>query len=314
MRVFRHYTGLPDDARGAAVALGNFDGVHRGHRAVIAEAGRIARSIGAPFGVVTFEPHPRSVFHPEAPPFRLSSFRSKSRWIEPLGADLLYVIHFDLDFARKTPEAFIEEVLVGGLGVRHVVVGDGFRFGHGRTGSPSALASAGFGLTEMAPVRGADGCEYSSTRIRALLQEGRPEQAAALLGHWWEIEARVETGAQRGRTIGFPTANLKLGDYLEPAVGVYAVRAGIDEGQATRWVEGVANLGRRPTVDGRNLLLEVHLFDFAGDLYGKHLRVQLIAFLRPERKFPSFDDLRKQIAIDAQKARDVLARTPRDVP
>ncbi len=317
MRIFRHYTGLPEDARGAVVALGNFDGVHRGHQAVIAEAGRIARERGAPHGVVTFEPHPRTVFRPDDPPFRLSSFRSKSRWIEPLGVDLLFMLHFDLAFASQTAEDFAQQVLGAALGVRHVVVGEDFRFGHHRIGSAETLSAlgraAGFGVTAVPPVR-AEGVEISSTRIRDHLRAGRPEAAAALLGRWWEIEGRVERGDQRGRTIGFPTANVRLGDFLAPATGVYAVRAGIDEGEATEWFGGVANFGRRPTVDGRKLLLEVHLFDFAGDLYGRHLRVQFLSFLRPERKYESFEALKAQIVRDAEAARHLLASAPSAPP
>ena len=317
MRIFRHYTGLPEDARGAVAALGNFDGVHLGHQAVIGDAGRIARAMGAPHGVVTFEPHPRRLFRPDEPPFRLSSMRSKTRWIEPLGVDLLFILHFDREFAEKSAEAFVEETLVAGLGVRHIVVGADFRFGHQRCGSIDTLAGLGrrfgFGITTVPPVK-ADGVEISSTRIREDLRAGRPEAAAALLGHWWEVEGRVAPGEQRGRTIGFPTANLRLGDFLEPAAGVYAVRAALDEGDPAEWIGGVANFGRRPTVDGRQRLLEVHLFDFAGDLYGRHLRVQLLSFLRPERKFESLDALKAQIVRDGERARQILAGTPAEPP
>jgi len=314
MRIFRHYSELPADARRAAVALGNFDGVHRGHRAIVEETRRIARDRGVPIGVLTFEPHPRSVFDPDGPSFRLSSPRTKARWIAPLGVDLLFFQHFDRDFARRTPDEFVRSVLVDGLAASHVVVGDDFRFGRDRQGTPDMLEALGrahgFGVTQMADVIGPDGHGYSSSRIRAHLAAGRPVEAGVLLGHWWEIEGRVEPGFQRGRTIGFPTANLQLGDYLEPAIGVYAVRAGIDEGVATRWIDGVANLGRRPTVDGEGLLLEVHLFDFAADLYGRHLRVQLTGFIRPERKFASFVELKTQIARDGETARRLLADTP----
>ena len=295
--------------------MGNFDGVHRGHQTVIAEAGRIARSLNAPHGVVTFEPHPRSVFRPDDPPFRLSSLRSKSRWIEPLGPDLLFLLHFDMDFARQSAESFMDRVLADGLGARHLVVGTDFRFGHERSGSLDHLVRCRhFGLSTVDPVLAGDGLEISSTRIREDLRQGRPGAAASLLGHWWEVEGRVEHGDKRGRTIGFPTANVRLGDFLEPATGVYGVRAGVDEGAATAWIDGIANFGRRPTVDGKRLLLEVHLFDFAGDLYGKHLRVQFLSFIRPERKFDSFDALKRQIASDSDAARGVVAATPQVPP
>ena len=313
MRIFRHDRVAQGD-RGAVVAIGNFDGVHLGHQRVIAEAGAIARRLGAAHAVLTFEPHPRSVFRPQDPPFRLTPFRMKSRRIEALGVDLLFTLHFDLDFARRSAEAFVDGVLIEGLGARHVVVGYDFVFGHGRRGNSALLAergaALGFGVDIVAPVEAAGGAVYSSTRIREHLAAGRPRDAAALLGRFWEIDGRVERGDQRGRTIGFPTANIFLQDYLRPAAGVYAVRAALDEAGGTRWLDAVANFGTRPTFGGSDLRLEVHLFDFAGDLYGRHLRVALIEHLRPERKFPGIDALKAQIAEDAARARRIL----RDVP
>ncbi len=316
MRLFRHTADLPADTRGAAqgavVALGNFDGVHRGHQAVIGTAQRIARDLGAPSAVLTFEPHPRSVFRPADAPFRLSPFRVKARHIEALGVDLLFVCHFDDSFLHKSAEAFIEDDLVRGLGARHVVCGYDFLFGHGRRGDPALLKQAGlqhgFGVTEVGTIADEAGGVYSSTRIRDALVAGNPREAARLLGSPWEIEGRVEHGDHKGRTIGFPTANVELADYLRPAFGVYAVRTGVDHGPDTVWRDGVANLGRRPTVGGTVERLETHLFDFDGDLYGQHLRVQLIDFLRPERKFGSFAELKDQIVQDAAAARAVLAK------
>lgn len=311
MRIFRHTAGLPADARGAVAALGNFDGVHLGHQAVIGTAAGVAGRAGAPLAVLTFEPHPRRVFRPGDPPFRLTPFRIKARQIEALGVDLLFVIHFDAGFAKRTAEAFVEEVLVRDLGVCHVVVGYDFVFGRGRGGDVGLLSAMsgrlGFGVTSVEPAAGPEGAVFSSTRVRELLAAGRPRDAARVLGRPWEIEGRVEGGFRRGRTIGFPTANVALDDYLRPAFGVYAVRAGIDRGVGTEWLPGVANLGRRPTVGGTAELLEVHLFDFAGDLYGRHLRVQLVDFLRPERKFDGLDALKAQIALDAEAARRYLA-------
>ena len=315
MRILRHHTGLGDEDKGAVVAIGNFDGVHRGHRAVVDAAARIAREAGAPQGVLTFEPHPRSVFQPDIAPFRLTPFRGKARQIELLGADVLYALHFDLEFARHTAEEFVSGVLVEGVGARHVVVGADFVFGNRRRGTPKLLEDMakvhGFDVTFIEPVLGPDGLAYSSTRIRELLGSGRPAEAAVLLGRFWEIEGRVETGDRRGHTIGFPTANLGLGDYLRPATGVYAMRAGLDTpadgGGETAWFDGVANLGRRPTFGGDDLLLEAHLFNFDGDLYGRHLRVALIEHLRPERRFDGIDALKAQIAEDAVRARELLA-------
>jgi riboflavin kinase/FMN adenylyltransferase len=316
LRLFRHTDDLPEDARGAVLALGNFDGVHRGHQAVIGTAQRLARELGAPAGVVTFEPHPRSVFRKAEPHFRLSPFRVKARQLEALGLDLLVVCHFDDSFLHKSAVSFIEDDLVRGLAIRHAVCGSDFLFGHKRAGDAALLerygATHGFGVTAVGPVTDPRGGVYSSTRVRDALLAGNTREAAHLLGHFWEIEGRVEHGEQRGRTIGFPTANIELGEYLRPAFGVYAVRAGVDHGPDTVWRDGVANLGLRPTVGGTVERLEAHLFDFAGDLYGQHLRVQLIEHIRAERKFDSFDDLKAQIIQDAEAARRALS-LPRDV-
>jgi riboflavin kinase/FMN adenylyltransferase len=317
MRILRHTAGLSDRDKGSVVAIGNFDGVHRGHRAVFDAAGRIAHETGAEQAVLTFEPHPRSVFQPDIAPFRLTPFRSKARQIELLGVDILFALHFDMAFSRHSAEDFVSEILVEGLAASHVVVGDDFVFGNRRRGTPEFLAQEakkhGFDVTFIEPVAGADGVAYSSTRIRELLATGRPGDAAQLLGRFWEIEGRVEPGDKRGRTIGFPTANLGLDDYLRPATGVYAMRAGLDRPAGnggdveTVWFDGVANLGRRPTFGGDDLLLEAHLFDFEEDIYGQHLRVALIEYLRPETRFDGIDALKAQIAEDATRARELLA-------
>lgn len=311
MRVFRHFTELPPSARGAVVAIGNFDGIHRGHQAIIGESGRIARELGAPLAVLTFEPHPRSFFRPDSPPFRLTPFRIKARLIEALGVEILFVLGFDERLSRLSPEEFAEQVLVNGLGIRHAVVGDNFVFGHKRAGTAAMIASLGarlgFGVTCLARVRGPAEEIYSSTRIRDYLQAGDPTRAALLLGRYWEIEGRVQMGDRRGRQLGFPTANLRLDGFLEPARGVYAVRSGIDWGSEIQWHDGVANLGVRPMFDGKTLLLEVHLFDFADDVYGRHLRVALVDHLRPEAKFDSIDALIDQMNEDSQRARVILA-------
>lgn len=311
MRVFRHTSELPASARGAVVAIGNFDGIHRGHQAVIAETGRLARQAGAPPAVLTFEPHPRHFFRPELPPFRLTPFRIKARLIEALGVDELFVLNFDAEFSRLSAERFVAEVLARGLGIRHAVVGDNFAFGHKRAGNAALLEELGrrhgFGVTCLARVRGPGEEIYSSTRIREYLQAGDPTRAAPLLGRYWEIEGRVQPGDRRGRQLGFPTANLSIDGFLEPARGVYAVRAGLDRGSEIRWHDGVANLGVRPMFDGTVPLLEVHLFDFEGELYGQHLRVALVDHLRPEAKFPSVEALVEQMGEDSRRARVILA-------
>jgi riboflavin kinase / FMN adenylyltransferase len=297
--------------------MGNFDGVHRGHALLIGRVRELARADGRPVAVLTFEPHPRSVLVPAAEPFRLTPLRVKERELARLGVDLLFVQHFDLGFAAKSAEDFIAEIIVAAIGASDVVVGWDCTFGKNRRGTPDLLRAAGpqqgFAVTVLEPIRGADQTVYSSTHIRELLQAGQPRQAAALLGRFWEIDGRVATGDRRGRTIGFPTANLGLGDYLRPAFGVYAVRVsgdGPDDPLAGQTLDGVANLGLRPTVGGLELRLEAHLFDIDRDLYRRHLRVALIDFIRPEQKFADLDALKAQIAADAQKAREILAAIP----
>jgi riboflavin kinase/FMN adenylyltransferase len=319
MRLHRHTDNLPAAARGGVVAVGNFDGVHRGHQAVIGDAVRRAHAAGAPAQVLTFEPHPRRFFKPDTPPFQLTRLRTKARVLAGLGVDDLFVLRFNRDMSGYTAEVFIDRFLVRDLQARHVIVGYDFVFGKDRRGNPELLrerlAANSIGITIMAPVTAAElaavdvdpeSAVISSTGVRDAMRAGDPAAAARLLGRPFEIEARVQRGEARGRQLGFPTANLWLGDYLRPALGVYAVRAGIDEGPECH--RGVANLGLRPTFGGvAEPRLEVHLFDFDGDLYGRRLRVELVQFLRPERKFPDVAALREQIAHDATAARTVLA-------
>jgi riboflavin kinase/FMN adenylyltransferase len=317
LRIIRHPASSAAYERGAVLALGNFDGLHKGHAVLISEAASLARARGAPSAVLTFEPHPRNVFAPGCEPFRLTPFRVKEREIGRLGVDFMFIQHFDAEFSRQSAESFIDDVIVGAIGAVHVVVGHDCTFGNRRRGTPEMLrekgAAAGFGVTVIEPVRGAESV-YSSTRIRELLKDGKPREAAAQLGRFWEIDGRVALGDQRGRTIGFPTANLGLGEYLRPAFGVYAVRVsgdGADDPLDGTTVDGVANIGLRPTVGTLVPRLEAHLFDVNTDLYGRHLRVALVDFIRPEKKFASFMELKDQITADAAQAREILAAEPR---
>ena len=316
MRIFRHTAGLPESVRGGAVAVGNFDGVHRGHQAVIGEAGRLAGELGATLTVLTFEPHPRRFFRPEEPEFQLTPLRSKVRHMRALGVDTLQIIHFDEEFSKATAETFVTEIMADGLGARHVVVGFDFVFGHGRTGNVDLLRrmapALGFAVSAIEPVRADDGPVYSSTNIRTFLTEGKPRQATGLLGRVWEIEGRVLHGDRRGREIGFPTANLALDGYVEPALGVYAVWAGIEDRGETKWHMGVANIGRRPTFDGDGVVIEVYIFDFADDIYDRLLRVALVDYIRPEVKFEGVSVLREQIAKDCGAARSLLESIDRN--
>ena len=317
IRVIRHPGPGSNHSRGSVLAIGNFDGVHRGHAVLLGQVRDIARREGRPVAVLTFEPHPRTVFLPGAEPFRLTPFRVKERELARLGVELLFVQHFDLGFAAKSAEDFITDVIVGAIGASHVVVGWDCTFGNRRRGTPDLLRAAGaeqgFGVTVLEPVRSEDTTVYSSTHIRELLKAGKPREAATLLGRFWEIDGRVASGDRRGRTIGFPTANLGLDDYLHPALGVYAVRVsgdGPDDPLAGRTVDGVANIGLRPTVGGLVPRLEAHLFDTEVDLYARHLRVALVDFIRPERRFAGLDALKAQIAQDAAQARTILAAAP----
>jgi riboflavin kinase / FMN adenylyltransferase len=306
MKIFTDWRNLPAAARGASVALGNFDGVHIGHAEVL-RAAHAARP-DAPRAVLTFEPHPHTFFRPQDPPFRLTLSAERAVALAALGVEILYELPFNTDFSHITGERFITEVLHEGLGAAHLACGPDFAFGHRRSGDITLLTrraeELGMGLTIVPPVADAQG-PVSSTRIRRLLQEGYPERAALLLGRAHTIRGEVVHGDARGRTIGFPTANIQLGAHLEPARGVYAVTARLPDGGS---VKGVANLGQRPTVGGTESRLEVHLFDFSGDLYGQELEVALHGFIREEQKFESFDALKAQIVRDALEARALLDR------
>jgi riboflavin kinase/FMN adenylyltransferase len=296
------WTGLPETARGGTVALGNFDGAHLGHAAVLAAAHQARPELT--LAALTFEPHPREHFRPDDPAFRLTLLPAKARALAALGARHIHAVPFDANLAAMEAEAFVEQVLHRALGAKHLACGPDFAFGHRRGGDVAFLRQAaearGIGLSVVPKLADAEG-PISSTRIRRALQDGYPERAATLLGRPWAIPGVVTQGDARGRTLGFPTANLPLGRHLEPARGVYAVRVRLPDGRA---LPGVANLGRRPTLGGDpESRLEAHLFDFAGDLYGQELEVALIAFLREERRFAGLDALKAQIAADAAEAR-----------
>jgi riboflavin kinase/FMN adenylyltransferase len=289
-----------------ALALGNFDGVHRGHQVVLNAALDWASRKDIAPAVAVFDPHPRRYFQPDAPPFRLMDDRQQTDALEAMGFARAHVIPFDTSLADMMPREFAEIVLSGWANVGHVFVGADFEFGKNRSGDVAILAGIGeqlgFGVTGLG-LESAGDEKISSSRIRACLADGDVTDAAALLGRPWAVRGEIETGEQRGRTIGFPTANIALGDYCRPKFGVYAVRVRLD-GET---LPGVANVGLRPTVGGSVERLEVHLFDFVRDIYGKTVEVAFIDFLRPEQKFNGLDELKAQIAQDAAAARAVLA-------
>lgn len=306
LRVVHGWKGLAPADKGAAVALGNFDGVHRGHQRVIAGAAEGAKAHGAPLGVISFDPHPRRLFHPDEPTFRLMTPGQQGRALEALGVERFHVLPFDYEMASFTDREFVEKVLVGGLGVRHVAVGFDISFGKGRTGSPEAMQKYGdeLGFTvSVAEAVGEGGEKFSSTGVRAALRDGHPEAAAAILGRPFAIEGVVRRGKQLGRTLGFPTANVLMGDYVAPKFGVYATRTRLSDG---REIAGVSSLGVNPTTGEEEPRLEVWLFDFDEDLYGQVIETDLIAFLRPEEKFESVESLVAQVKRDEAAARAVL--------
>ncbi len=308
MRLIRSLETPPPSARGASVALGNFDGVHRGHQAVLDAARAAARPLGAPLGVLTFEPHSRQFFRPDDPPFRLTPLRAKVLRLRALRVDLLYVAHFDRNFSQRTAESFVRDVLVRGLGVRHVAVGEDFVFGHQRRGNAALLRDIGaqegsFEVTVVGTIGAA--ATVKSSRVRALLAEGQPLPAAEILGAWWRVAGVVRHGDARGRLLGYPTANLAMDGLVRPRFGIYAVRVQIEGEAALR--PAVASIGIRPTFGGGRPLFEVHLFDFQGDLYGRHLCVDVVEFLRPELKFPDVPSLQQAMADDSARAGAILA-------
>ncbi|TCO71722.1 bifunctional riboflavin kinase/FAD synthetase [Rhodovulum euryhalinum] len=313
MKTFTTWAGAPLGERGAVAAIGNFDGVHLGHRAVIEIARNEAASHGVPLGVLTFEPHPRQIFAPDAPPFRLMNAEARSNRLAKLGIDHLYELPFDARLAGLTPEAFAREVLHEGLGLAHVVVGQDFRFGKGRAGDVAALRQygddLGFRVTVVELVSNAEG-EVSSTAIRDALTDGRPRDAAAMLGHWHRIEGAVLHGDSRGHALGFPTANMSIHGLHRPRFGVYAVRVDVLAGPHAGTYDGAASIGVRPMFGENVPNCESFLFDFRGDLYGTHLSVALVEFLRDEAKYDSLNALVAQIEKDCARARQILSEEP----
>ena len=308
MKIYQHWQGLDVTAKGASVAMGNFDGVHLGHRAVI----DLARGTD-PLGILTFEPHPREYFAPQSPPFRLMNSEARANRLAKLGVERLYQLPFGPDLAGLSPDAFARDVLAQGLGVSHVVVGADFCFGKGRAGKAADLQALGntygFKVT-VADLVKSDGVEISSTAIRRALTDGRPRDAASMLGHWHRIEGEVIHGEKRGRELGYPTANMSVAGLHLPRFGVYAVFADILTGPQMGSYMGAASLGVRPMFGVNQPNLETYLFDFKGDLYGQHLSIAFVDYLRPELKFDGLPGLLAQMAADCTRAREILVALP----
>jgi riboflavin kinase/FMN adenylyltransferase len=309
MIVVHGMSDVPAGASGGVLAIGNFDGVHRGHQALLRAAQERAGELGAPAGVILFEPHPREFFEPDKPHFRLTPLARKLELLDELGADVAVVLTFDAALASLSARAFIERVLVDGLAARHVVIGYNFRFGKARAGDAETLRRAGealgFGVTVVAPV--GEGSEtFSSGVVRAALARGDVADAGRVLGTWWRASGPVIGGFGRGTGLGFPTANIALAPGTELAHGIYAARVYV-RGKA---YAGAAYLGTRPTFDDGPPMLEVFLLDFSGDLYEQEIAVEFIAYLRPDTRFASVEALKEQIARDCAEAETVLAAAP----
>lgn len=309
MKTLQTYSGLSKADQGAVIALGNFDGLHRGHQAVIAQAQTIADNLDAPLGIGLFRPHPYRFFKPDAPPFRLMSARIRAQVMDELGVEFLYEIPFSETLRDMDDTEFVEQVLHQGLGIKHVVVGEDYGFGKNRCGNVESLtrlcADRGIGVTAISPV-GLHKLygKYGSTEIRKALKEGDVFHAQHMLSRAWRVDGLVQKGQQRGRTINFPTANLDFAELVRPKFGVYVVEVRIDGEKV--WRPAVANTGNRPTVDGEEARLEVHVLDFDRDLYHQLIDVRFRSFIRPEMKFESFDALKSQIQKDANGARAIL--------
>ena len=300
---------LPNSLQGGSVAIGNFDGVHRGHQAVLQEALDRRVSDDAPAIALTFEPHPRTVFRPENPVFRLTPAPLKAQLIGALGFAAIVELQFDREFAKNSAADFVDDILVGSLKTRHIVTGFNFHFGRDRQGSPDFLREVsgqyGFDVSEVAPFTDEGNEPISSSRIRTCLAQGDVSQAAGLLGYRYTVEAPIVRGKQLGRTLGYPTANMQVEPNSQLRPGIYAVRFKSQDGKT---FDGVASFGRRPTVDEDGpLLLETYVFDFEGDLYGQLCSVSFVAHLRDELKFDGLDPLVAQMKRDEEEARAALS-------
>ena len=309
MRIIRDYQFVKSSDKGASVAVGNFDGVHIGHQHVIEIARQWGRKNKSPLGVLTFEPHPRSYFLPESPNFRLMNSDAKATRLNKMNVEKLYELNFNKTLSSLTPFEFADQVISKGLGLRHLVVGEDFCFGRGRSGTVKDLISLGRSMgfeVTIAELIETEIGQVSSTSIRNALAEGRPKDAAKQLGHWHRIEGLVIGGEQRGRELGYPTANMSLDGLHLPHLGVYAVLVDVLNGEHVGSYNGVASLGVRPMFGENTPNLETFVFDFSGDLYGSTLSVALVEFMRPEIKFDSLENLVVQMDQDSLKAREIL--------
>ena len=308
IKLHNDMTQLPDAAKGCVIAIGNFDGLHLGHRALVAETLRIAKTLGAPAAVMTFEPHPREFFQKDGAPFRLTLLPMKQRLLNEFGVDHLFALDFNAQLAALTGQEFIDKILKTALQAKHIIVGADFAFGHNRSGNietlRAAAATGSFGLTVLEPVLCPDGTPYSSSRIRAHLAKAEFEAADSLLGWHWQIEAPVVHGDKRGRELGYPTANQQAGRYVRLPYGIYAVEVLIENDLHFR--RGVANFGIRPMFRIEQPIFETFIFDFSAEIYDKEMRVRPLKYLRAEAAFNGLEALKDQMKQDCLAARAMV--------
>lgn len=318
MRVFRGKSFKSGEVPASVLAIGNFDGVHRGHQAVMQMTTDVALERGVSPGLLCFEPHPRTFFSPHNPVFRITSLEFKAKLLSALGLDFMAVLEFDQELASLPPDAFVETFLVSQLSAVHVVTGADFRFGKARGGDVAMLRELGdhhgFSVSAVTPQGDeAEGFQnFSSTSVRQALLHGNPKAAATILGYWWTVMGEVVTGDQIGHSLGFPTVNLKMEEESAPRLGSYAVRVRLVDGDREQVWQGAGYVGRRPTFDKEDVVLEVFLMDFSGDLYGRTLMVEFIEFIRGDEKFASVEDLTAHMERDCSDARTILDQLERD--
>lgn len=305
MQVYKNISDISDDAKGHVIAIGNFDGVHRGHQALLDKAKKIAADTGKKFGVLTFEPHPRQLFQPDQPPGRLTPADLKAQRLETEGVELLFSLDFDWDFASQTAEQFVQNILIGGLNASHVIIGYDFHFGQMRKGNADTIKASGLDVSVVHQINDDNEEAISSSRIRQLLRTGEIEEVNKLLGWNWEIQGSVFRGDRRGHELGYPTANVLLENTLHPAYGIYACLVKI-EGE-DEWLKAATNIGIRPMFEVKVGQVEAHILDFPDrDIYDKTLRIKPVQRIRSEAKFNSIDDLITQMEKDCAKAREIL--------
>ncbi len=304
MNIFSSYADIPQSAQNSVVVIGNFDGVHRGHVALLEKAREISKQLNSSVSVLTFEPHPRKLFRPDDPPFRITPPRLKAERLETVGVESLFSIGFDWDFASQSADKFIEDILLNGIKPAHVVVGYDFRFGQLRAGTPDTINAAGIPVSVVEEIMDQSSAKISSSEVRQALRHGQIKEANALLGWNWQIWGEVVKGDQRGRELGYPTANFKLQETVHPAYGVYAARVQI-EGEH-EWRGAAINIGIKPMFEVPLAEVESHIFDFDRDIYGKTIKIEPVQFLRGEAKFDSIDELIEQMDKDCQQAREIL--------